>query len=237
MGEHLQVEYGSRTIAVEVRRRRRSTLEIAVEPDARIVATAPIGAPLDTIAAKIRKRAPWILRQQRFFEQFLPRRTVRRYVSGETHLYLGRQYRLRIRASQDNAVTLSNGVLLVRSTTPKVTHRIRSLVQRWYRERAAQRFRERLTVCLGRFANSNSFRPDAVVVRGMKRRWGSMSPSGRLMLNTMLIEAPVDAIDYVIAHELCHRAEPHHGARFFDLLEKVMPDWERRKRRLERALA
>ena len=51
------------------------------------------------------------------------------------------------------------------------------------------------------------------------------------------LTAPVDAIDYVITHELCHVAEPHHGAAFFELLDKVMPDWERRKQRLERAMA
>ena len=64
-----------------------------------------------------------------------------------------------------------------------------------------------------------------------------MSPAGRLLLNLRLIQAPVDAIDYVITHELCHIAEPHHGPAFFELLEQVMPDWERRKNRLERALA
>ena len=64
-----------------------------------------------------------------------------------------------------------------------------------------------------------------------------MSPAGRLLLNRRLIEAPVDAIDYVITHELCHIAEPHHDAPFFDLLERVMPDWERRKQRLERFMA
>ena len=54
---------------------------------------------------------------------------------------------------------------------------------------------------------------------------------------TTFVQAPVDAIDYVITHELCHVAEPHHGAAFFELLYKVMPDWERRKQRLERAMA
>ncbi|MDQ7775231.1 M48 metallopeptidase family protein [Paracoccus aminovorans] len=49
--------------------------------------------------------------------------------------------------------------------------------------------------------------------------------------------APVDAIDYVITNELCHVAEPHHGSAFLDLLDKVMPDWKRRKQRLERAMA
>lgn len=64
-----------------------------------------------------------------------------------------------------------------------------------------------------------------------------MSPAGRLLLNRRLAQAPVDAIDYVSTHELCHVVEPHHGAAFFELLDKVMPDWERRKQRLERAMA
>ena len=64
-----------------------------------------------------------------------------------------------------------------------------------------------------------------------------MSPAGRLLLNRRLVQAPVDAIDYVITRELCHVAEPHHGPAFFELLDKVMPDWELRKQRLERAMA
>ena len=68
-------------------------------------------------------------------------------------------------------------------------------------------------------------------------RWGSLSPSGRLLLNCRLIEAPPDAIDYVIAREPCHLAEPHHGAAFYRLLGRVMPDWEERTRRLEVAMA
>ena len=74
-------------------------------------------------------------------------------------------------------------------------------------------------------------------MRRLRQRWGSMSPGWRLMLNRRLIEAPVDAIDYVITHELCHIAEPHHGPAFFDLLGRVMPDWEKRKARLERVMA
>ena len=64
-----------------------------------------------------------------------------------------------------------------------------------------------------------------------------MSPAGRLHLNRRLIEAPVDAIDYVITHELCHIAEPNHGAALYELLESVLPDWQHRKQRLERITA
>ena len=66
---------------------------------------------------------------------------------------------------------------------------------------------------------------------------GSLSPSGRLLLNRRLIEAPVETIDYVIAHELCHMAEPHRGAAFYRLLDRVMPDWVGRKGRLEERMA
>jgi predicted metal-dependent hydrolase len=64
-----------------------------------------------------------------------------------------------------------------------------------------------------------------------------MSPAGGLLLNLRLVEAPVDAIDYVITHELCHIARPHHGAEFFRLLDRVLPDWRKCKERLERIMA
>ena len=69
----------------------------------------------------------------------------------------------------------------------------------------------------------------------MEKRWGSMTPAGRLTLNLDLIRMPTPAIDYVLAHELAHRIEHHHGAAFWRLLERVMPDWQERKSALERA--
>jgi len=237
MRKFLKVPYGSHTIVVEIIRRRRSTLEIAVEPDTRVVATAPLGASREKIAEKIRKRGAWVLRQQRFFMQYLPRKPQRKYVPGETHLYLGRPYRLRVRAHTQEAVRLVHGFLIVHSRRPKQPAAVRKQVVAWYRDRAIARLSDRLEACLARFGDMKAFRPRAMIVRQMRQRWGSMSPSGRLMLNTRLVEAPIDAIDYVITHELCHIAQPHHGARFFNLLRQVMPDWERRKVRLERILA
>jgi predicted metal-dependent hydrolase len=64
-----------------------------------------------------------------------------------------------------------------------------------------------------------------------------MSADGVLGLNLDLIRAPIECIDYVIIHELCHLRFPHHGPRFWDLLERVMPDWRKRKTKLERLTA
>ena len=235
--ERHYVDYGGQRIDFTVARRRRKTLEIAVEPDATVVVAAPLDAPMDAIAALVRKRAAWVRRQQRFFSQFLPRTPARRYLAGETHLYLGRQYRLKVVREARPGVRVIRGFIIVRTREPENPDVTRRLVDAWYRKQARTKFAERLEANLTRFPDPDAFRPKGLIVRRMERRWGSLSPSGRLLLNRRLIEATVDTIDYVIAHELCHMAEPHHGAAFYRLLDRVMPDWAGRKARLEERLA
>jgi len=235
--EHFSMLYGETRIVYQVVRRARKTLEIGVEPDASVVIAAPEGASLEAIEAKLRKRGAWVTRQQRFFTQFLPRVPPRKFLPGETHLYLGRQYRLKVVPHVQQAVKMMRGYFIVQTHRPLNPEVTQELVEAWYRERAHIKFAERIEINLRRFADAEAHRPKGLTVRHLKQRWGSMSPGSRLMLNRRLIEAPIDAIDYVITHELCHVAEPHHGAAFYELLQRVMPDWERRKLRLERAMA
>jgi len=230
------IQYGEHRIAFTVVRRDRKTLEIGVEPDATVVVAAPHDASMEAIFAKVRIRAAWVRRQQRFFSQFLPRTPERRFVSGETHLYLGRQYRLKVLACEKPGVKMIRGFIVVRSRESGRNEMTRGLIEKWYRDRARIKFTERLELNLTRFVDPESFRPRALIIRTMRRRWGSLSAFSRLVLNRRLIEAPVDGIDYVITHELCHVAEPHHGSRFYALLDGVMPDWRTRKENLERSV-
>ena len=235
--ERHHVVYGGQRIDFSIVRRRRTTLEIAVEPDAAVVVAAPLDAPIEAIAEKVLKRAGWVRRQQRFFSQFMPRTPERRYLAGETHLYLGRQYRLKVVRSGRPKVEITRGFIIVHTREPDRPEVTRRLVEGWYRKQARAKFAERVEASLARFPDPESFRPMGLIVRRMEKRWGSLSPSGRLLLNRRLIEAPIDTIDYVIAHELCHMAEPHHGAEFYRLLDRVMPDWVGRKGRLEERMA
>lgn len=237
MPEHRQIQYGTHTIHFVIDRRDRQTLEIAVEPDLSVKIAAPRGSDAAAIDAKVKKRGAWILKQQAFFRQYLPRTPDRQFISGETHLYLGRQYRLKVRAGITDRVKLYRGFIEIETLRPKTESHTRALLQDWYKARAKQKFQERLTLCQQRFPKPTKVCPETLIVRKLSHRWGSMSPAGRLVLNSKLIEAPVDAIDYVITHELCHRLYPHHGPAFFKQLVKVMPDWESRKNRLERLLA
>lgn len=236
-GEALEIGFGDQVIAFALTRRARKTLSISVTPECVVEVTAPADAPLERIYEKVRKRAPWIVNQLRFFAQFQPRTPERRYVAGETHLYLGRQYKLKVALHIQEEVKLHRGCILVQSHKPRDSAHTRELVERWYRLRAQVKFRERLDLCRQRFPRPDEHEPSGLIVRQLAQRWGSMTPGGKLILNRSLIRASVDAIDYVITHELCHMPHLHHGPAFYQLLDGVMPDWEKRKAKLERQLA
>ena len=236
-GARHHVTYGGERIDFRVVRRARRTLEIAVEPDATVVVAAPLDAPIEAIAEKVRRRGAWIRQQQRHFSQFLPRTPEPLYVAGATHRFLGRQYRLKVIHAARPGVERVRGFVIVRTREPDRPETTKRMVDGLYPARGTQGVRRAAGGRAGPLPDSDSFRPAGLIVRRTEKRWGSLSPSGRLLLNRRLIEAPPDAIDYVIAHELCHVAEPHHGAAFYRLLGRVMPDWEERKRRLEVAMA
>ncbi len=86
--------------------------------------------------------------------------------------------------------------------------------------------------CCCRLARREGIATPTLRIQKLVKRWGSCSDSGRIMLNLELIKAPKDCIDYVIIHELCHLKEKHHGPRFWRLLEKLMPGYEGRRKRL-----
>jgi predicted metal-dependent hydrolase len=213
----------------------RKTLGITVHPDLRVTVKAPEGSVLADVEEKVRKRATWILKQQRELERYLPHLPPRQYVSGETHRYLGRQYRLKVIESDGKAPKESvkrDGVYIYVHARDKAdTERIKGLLDDWYRAHARRVFAERLEACYPKVEHLGVAYPD-LAIRVMRSRWGSCSPRGKITLNVKLIQAPRAYIDYVVFHELCHLEEPNHTPRFYELLDRVLPDWRERRERL-----
>jgi predicted metal-dependent hydrolase len=214
----------------------RATMAITVFPDSAIRVIAPEGTSQEEVEARLRKRARWIIRQLMHFERFRPRSPERRYVGGETHLYLGRQYRLKLRKSSEQEVKLKGAFLYVASPEHCEAGAVKKLVSIWYRDKGKVRITDRFNVISERFVKMGC-RPPSPIFRSMPRRWGSLSSNGRISLNPDLIRAPTMCIDYVITHELVHLIHPHHGRAFYELLDTLMPDWRSRKERLERTLS
>jgi predicted metal-dependent hydrolase len=226
------VQFGSQRIDFHLVFDHKERFRITVHPDLSVIVDAPQGKSLDLVLGKVRSKVSWISKQIRYFEQFLPRMPERRYLSGETIHYLGRQYRLKVKTSEDKSAKLSGRYLLI-GTTGRDEHLVKRLVHEWFNERARAVFEHRLQGCL-ELTRKYGIETAQIRVRRMKGRWGSCSTSRSVLLNTDLVKAPAHCIDYVIMHELCHFRYRRHGDQFYRFLGRLMPDWQARKQRLER---
>lgn len=229
-----QVTYGTKTIDFQISRTRRKTLAIEVHPDSTVQLIAPENATLPDIKKKVVKRGRWIVKQQYYFEQFLPHTPLREYVSGETHYYLGKRYVLKVVKDTDKSVKLKGGRLLV-STPDTNNAKVKALMASWYYNHAKRKFQSILDEALLKFKKENIVL-ERMDIKRMKNRWGSCTNKGVVTLNPELIKAPSKCIEYVILHELCHLSVPNHKKEFYALLENKMPNWKKWKNYLERTL-
>ena len=157
----------------------------------------------------------------------------KKYVSGETHLYMGRQMMLQVIISEKAGVKYKGGHLEVLTPDKKNTGEI---LESWYRERAKLKFAEIAQPLIQKFEKYD-VAPSSIRIQKMPTRWGSCTSSDKIILNPELIKAPKPCIEYVIIHELCHLVHHNHTQKFMDLQTKQMPDWERWKDKLENLLA
>lgn len=227
-----QIQFGSQDIDFELQLMKRNTLSISVHPDLSVIVRAPENTKLEDIEKKVYHRAKWILNQQRRFEIYLPDVPPRKYVSGESHRFLGRQYRLKVIKSNTEQIKLSRQFLEVH-TLDITSSNARVLVETWYREQANQIFQERLSACYTKLAREKIPYPK-ISIRRMQSSWGSCSAKSMITLNIKLIQVPMEYIDYVITHELCHLKHLHHETEFYKLLSRIMPGWEAKKEKLDR---
>lgn len=233
MSEHL-LQYGQTSIPYHLSYTNRQTLAIHVHPDLHVTVEAPLDSEFPEIEKRLHKKAAWILRQQRNFRRYSFEIPPRQYVSGETHRYLGRQYRLRV--IEDDIpielVRMDRGILTI-YTNDKSTKHVKGVYIKWLRERAQIIFAEQVAKWYPRFERFGIEHPK-IKVRQMRSQWGSCSAKGRMTLNLKLVMVPKQFIDYVIVHELCHLIEHNHGAAFYALMSKIMPDWEDKRDELNR---
>ena len=229
------IKYGSKTVEFELQFKIRKTLGITVNPDTSVLVTAPIDTSITLINEKVEKKARWIIKQKNFFESFLPTTPPRIYVSGETHLYLGKQHRLKIIESEEEKVKLIRGYLQVYCKNPKNIDRTKGLLSKWYKNHFDRKLNELFEKNFKLFRQYYIPQPTLVPQR-MKIRWGSCTSAGRITINPEIIKAPTKCIEYVIIHELCHLVHSKHNRQFYQLQSKFMPDWEKWKTKLDKML-
>ena len=215
-----------------LRRSARATLAISVLPDGQLELAAPQEAPESAILAKLDKRRHWIRRQRLAFAEMHRDWAPVRYESGATHRYLGRQYRLKVQVGEPVGVKLVGAYFHVLARTASGDE-ARCLLDDWLRQKAREQFLARLAKWEP-WCRRRALPAPRLQLRVMPKRWGSAQRDGRIALNPNLVQAPSICIDYVIAHEVCHLQHPGHDRPFFRQLERMFPNWQQAKMRLER---
>ncbi len=218
-----EVQYGTTTIKYKVHFSTRKTLGIEVHPDQTVKVVAPNGASLKRIAEKVENKAPWIQKQVRKFKKIEKLEPVKEYVSGENVFYLGRQYRLKVIKGTQSVKLI--GKYLRLSTPDKEDKRLSSdLINKWYSDHAQIKLNERFEK-YNYILKQEKIKFNKLQIKSINKRWGSCTKLGTITLNPELIKVPVNCIDYVIIHEICHLKYLNHSPKFFRLLEKYIPNW------------
>jgi predicted metal-dependent hydrolase len=231
-GDHI-IQFGRRQIPYRLIPSRRKRLRVAVHPDLTVAVFAPMGATDQQVRSALSRKAHLIAKAIDKFDDYQPLPSPRRFVSGETLSYLGRQYRLKVEKGTRQPAKLMGGFLWVWAKDRTDVQCIKKTVASWYRTHSSDVLNRYLEACYGIASRHGVPRP-TVAIRSMRTRWGSCTRSGRITLNLNLVQAPVHCIEYVIMHEICHLKYHNHSKAFYSLLSRCQPDWRKRKETLDR---
>ncbi len=223
-----------RLINCEIKRSRRRTVALYVHPDKSVEIRMPLLFSVDEIEPFLIKHSRWL-----FNRLDLPEKKPvepKKFVSGELHYFLGKQYPIEIVASDKNSVVFDNEKIVIRQRVDKSTSQqahlsasksvsVSDLLDRWYLEQAKRVFRE-ISIPLVESMKKYNVAPKSFAIKKMKTRWGSCSSKGNINLNLHLIKLPEQCIKEVILHELCHLVHFNHSKDFYALMTAEMPDWK-----------
>lgn len=221
--------YGKQKIEFELKYSTRKTIGIKILPDTSVQVIAPLETPLEKIKENVLKKANWICKQKSYFLDFDVTEVTYEIKSGYSVLYLGRQYKLIVEKSKKDNVTYKGNLFLV---SVKNKEKAQLVFEQWFRHRATIKIAEIAKPIIKKFAERFET-PHDIYFQDMPTRWGSCTIKNRLIFNPKLIHTPKRCIEYVVMHELCHIIHKHHNQDFFNLLTLMMPDWEKRKEKLD----
>lgn len=221
-------------ISVQIVRKAIKNLHLGVyPPNGRVRVAAPLSVSDEAIRLAVVGKLGWIKRQQARFEA-QPRQSAREMVSGESHYYLGRRYRLRVinhsgpgRIQFPNMSTMA--LHIPKDASPETRIRV---LETWYRGK----LRELLIPLVDKWETKLGVQASELGIKKMKTRWGGCNPDAhRIWINLELTKKPIQCIEYIVVHELAHLIERHHNDRFIAIMDKHLPHWRLHRQELNAA--
>lgn len=214
--------------------KRVKNVNIRVASNGTVQVSANRRTPAEEVDRIVQKKADWIARAKAYYaEQRTETRMPIACADGEPVRLLGRVYRLRVRKADGESIQMDGETIWLFVKDPENQKRREKVFDIWHRALCKEVFAKAALNVFPLFRNYAIPMP-TFSVRAMKTRWGSCSPQKRAVtLNLHLAQAPVSCVEYVVAHELAHLIQANHSARFYAVLDNVMPDHRERKQLLK----
>ena len=219
-------------ISYELKRSHRRSVVAKIRRDGVIEVRAPLLYRESDMIAFLNQHKRWIFNHIDRLQN--AENQQKKYISGEIHYYLGKQYTLKVVESDKNSVFIEGNSLVISCKNLESLDNpdyIEHLLNKWYRAQAKMVFSELLPPIIDKF-KKYKVSPAKISIRDMRSRWGSCSRKGNISLNLQLIKLNENCIRQVMIHEMCHLIYFNHQAGFYALMEEMMPDWKQWKKEL-----
>ncbi len=211
-------------LPIQIVRKAIKNLHLGVyPPDGRVRVAAPLAVTDRAVRLAVTGKLGWIKRQQARFET-QPRQSKREMVTGETHYFLGRRYRLGVVLHDAPArVVIRNRSFIDLHVRLGYGSESRArLMQGWYR----QQLKALIPPLLQKWEKALGVQAADWAIKKMKTKWGTCNAAARrIWLNLELAKKPIQCLEYVLVHELVHLLERHHNDRFISIMNRYLPQW------------
>lgn len=200
----------------------RKTVTARICKDGTVEVKAPLSFSVNDMTMFLQTHHRWI---EKHYDKVMQsgKFDEKKFVSGETHFYLGNSYELKVVKSDVDSVSIKDKYLIVNCKTEQS---VEIVLMNWYRAMAVKKYNELIMPIIESFKKYN-VAPRKVTIRDMRSRWGSCSRQGNISLNLQLIKLKEDCIRQVIVHEMCHLVYFDHQAGFYALMDKEFPEWKK----------
>lgn len=206
---------------IQIRRRAyQRRIVMSVKPDGRVLMTAPKRVSEKWLQQMVDENEAWLQKALLKYQNYREQNPSKKLMNGEKILFFGKTFKLSILKDKRKKVEIFDEVLQI--MTPDLGEpMVREILQNFYKKQATLVFKERIDF----FSQRLQLYPQSISFRAQKTRWGSCSGRGHISLNWKLAIAPLECLDYVVVHELCHLQHKNHSQHFWDLVEKYQPQF------------
>lgn len=231
MKDNYSITFKDEEIIFTLKRTNRKSIAVKVYPDQHVEVSAPMFSSKRFILKTVISKASWIVKKQTEFAGRPQPLSDPEYMTGEVFKLLGEPLKLEVSEGKSK-VYIEDGFIYLTTPAGSTKEKRKKLLLEWFRQEGKRVFSDRMKECIKKTAVIGIDEMPEWNNKKMKRRWGSCTADNKIYLNIELVSAPIELIDYVIIHELCHFIEHNHSPRYYTILGQICPDWKKLRKDL-----